>query len=517
MKSLFKIYRRYIFSAAWIAGTVILVNLLALFGVSAYFHSQSRNSPARGTRLRVTQAAQMLEQNPDGTVRMSEEGTACLDSSGAEFAFLLNDAGDVIWDWRLPDEIPTHFSLGEVASFSRWYLKDYPVRVWNCDAGLLVIGEPKFTAAKYSVEFSRDSIRNVPYFLLALVGANILLVLILAVLSGYRLYASLRPVASGIDGLSSGRKVLVPEHGLVGDLGRKLNQAARMLEQQRWNLEKRDTARTEWISGVSHDIRTPLSMVMGYADNLENDAELPEEARKQAGIIKEQSLKIKTLIEDLNLTSKLEYQMQPLRMEKYVPAALLRSVAVSCLNGGLEEGYELEVDIGEELEGLVLAGDVRLMTRALHNLIGNSIRHNTGCRILLSGRLVQQGPVPLCRIGVKDDGNGIPQEIRDILEEKPAMGGPGAAEGGKSLAGQPGNPKGQSGNPSGRPHIMGLRIVKQIINAHGGRMEFSGDGREVILLLPVTGTLDTEKKKEKKKWWEILWYGENRIKTLEKN
>ena len=64
---------------------------------------------------------------------------------------------------------------------------------------------------------------------------------------------------------------------------------------------------------------------------------------------------------------------------------------------------------------------------------------------------------------------------------------------------------------------MGLRIVKQIINAHGGRMEFSGDGREAILLLPVTGTLDTEKKKEKKKWWEILWYGENRIKTLEKN
>ena len=122
--------------------------------------------------------------------------------------------------------------------------------------------------------------------------------------------------------------------------------------------------------------------------------------------------------------------------------------------------------------------------------------HNTGCRILLSGRLVQQGPVPLCRIGVKDDGNGIPQEIRDILEEKPAMGGPGAAEGGKSLAGQPGNPKGQSGNPSGQPHIMGLRIVKQIINAHGGRMKCSGDGREVIL--PVSYThLDVYKRQDK--------------------
>lgn len=495
MKSLFKIYRRYIFSAAWIAAAVILVNLLALFGVSAYFRSQNRNDPVRGTRLRITQAAAMLEQEPVGTVRMSEEGTAYLDSTGAAFAFLLNDAGNVIWDWRLPEEIPAHFSLGEVASFTRWYLKDYPVRVWNCDAGLLVIGEPKLTAAKYSVEFTRDSVRNVPYFLLALVGANIFLVLILAVLSGYRLYASLMPLASGIDGLASGRRVLVPEQGLVGDLGKKLNQAARMLEQQRRNLEKRDTARTEWISGVSHDIRTPLSMVMGYADNLENDAALPEESRKQAGIIKEQSLKIKTLIEDLNLTSKLAYQMQPLRMETYVPAALLRSVAVSCLNGGLAEGYELEVDIGEDLEGLVLAGDVRLITRALHNLIGNSIRHNTGCRIILSGSLLQQGPVSLCRIGVKDDGAGIPREIRDILEDRPLKRGTDAAEGG--------------GYPSvQQPHIMGLRIVKQIVSAHGGRMDFSEDGREVILLLPVAGALDKERKKEKKKWWEVLWYGD---------
>ncbi len=87
MKSLFKIYRRYIFSAAWIAGTVILVNLLALFGVSAYFHSQSRNSPARGTRLRVTQAAQMLEQKSGRDGADVGGRTACLDSSGAEFAF----------------------------------------------------------------------------------------------------------------------------------------------------------------------------------------------------------------------------------------------------------------------------------------------------------------------------------------------------------------------------------------------------------------------------------------------
>ena len=73
-------------------------------------------------------------------------------------------------------------------------------------------------------------------------------------------------MASGIDGLISGKRVLVPEQGLTGELGKKLNQAAAVLDRQRWNLEQRDTARTEWISGVSHDIRTPLSMVMGYME-----------------------------------------------------------------------------------------------------------------------------------------------------------------------------------------------------------------------------------------------------------
>ena len=186
----------------------------------------------------------------------------------------------------------------------------------------------KGVVSKYMMEMSLSSIRKLPFFLIVMVLANLFMVLILAVLSGYRLYSSLRPVASGIDGLISGKRVLVPEQGLTGELGKKLNQAAAVLDRQRWNLEQRDTARTEWISGVSHDIRTPLSMVMGYADNLENKESLSEEDRRQAGIIKEQSLKIKNLIEDLNLTSKLEYQMQPLRMEEYVPCLLYTSRCV---------------------------------------------------------------------------------------------------------------------------------------------------------------------------------------------
>ncbi len=162
----------------------------------------------------------------------------------------------------MPEEIPVHFTLGEVASFSRWYLKDYPVRVELWRKGLCQ-GESKGVVSKYMMEMGfchpygscRFSYRDGSCQ--SFYGAYS------AVLSGYRLYSSLRPVASGIDGLISGKRVLVPEQGLT-ESWEKANQAAAVLT-GRDGIEQRDTARTEWISACPMISRTPLSMVMGYA------------------------------------------------------------------------------------------------------------------------------------------------------------------------------------------------------------------------------------------------------------
>ena len=357
MKSLFRIYRRYIFSAIWIAGVVICVNLIVFLSVQAVIHSWNEESGSSVLRSQLNRVAAALAPDGEGQMSLGADGEAALVEAEAQFAFLLSDDGTRIWGWKLPEGIQEHYTVGEVASFSRWYLLDYPVRVWNCEQGLLVVANSRESVAKYSVEYSRSTVQNVPFFILAVLGANLLLILFLAVLSGYRLYEGLRPIAYGLDRLVDGRRVAVPENGIARDLARKLNQVSRILEVQRQNLNQRDTARTDWISGVSHDIRTPLSMVMGYADSLENDAALPEEARKEAGIIREQSLKIKTLIEDLNLTSKLEYHMQPLRVKDFMPAALLRQAVVSVLNSGQQGNCGLETEIDDALEPVVMRGD----------------------------------------------------------------------------------------------------------------------------------------------------------------
>lgn len=485
MKSLLRIYRRYIFSALWIAGVVICVNLVVFLSVQAVIRSWNEESGFSVLRSQLNRVAAALSTDEKGQISLGADGEAALAEAEAQFAFLLSGDGTRIWGWNLPEGIQEHYTVGEVASFSRWYLMDYPVKVWNCGQGLLVVANAKDSVGKYPVEYSRSTVKNLPFFILTVLAANLLLILILAVLSGYRLYEGLRPIAFGLDRLVDGRRIAVPENGIARDLAEKLNQVSRILEIQRQNLNQRDTARTEWISGVSHDIRTPLSMVMGYADSLENDASLPLEARKEAGIIREQSLKIKTLIEDLNLTSKLEYHMQPLRVKDFMPAALLRQAVVSILNGGGQGSCELETDIDDALEPVVMRGDEALLSRALQNLIGNSIRHNPGCRICVSGRLERKDGQRLCVLSVRDDGNGIPEEVRRILEGL-----------------RPSAPDG--------PHIMGLRIVSQITSAHGGQMRFSADGREVLLYLPTAGTLE-EKRGEAQKWWEILWYGKGRV------
>ncbi len=125
-------------------------------------------------------------------------------------------------------------------------------------------------------------------------------------------------------------------------------------------LRKRETARANWIAGVSHDIRTPLSMVMGYAGQLENDMQLSEDNRKKAVVIVQQSKRMRNLINDLNLASKLEYNMQPINPERQNLIAVIRQVIVDFINMNIDEKYTIEWKTDETLTSCASNVDKRL-------------------------------------------------------------------------------------------------------------------------------------------------------------
>lgn len=94
---------------------------------------------------------------------------------------------------------------------------------------------------------------------------------------------SLQTVTAGLDTLAQGGTVSLPAAGFAGELAQKLNETSEQLRRRNEIIARRDTARTEWIAGVSHDIRTPLALILGWAEQLQRDATLPAAARQKAG------------------------------------------------------------------------------------------------------------------------------------------------------------------------------------------------------------------------------------------
>ncbi len=454
MKSMMKILSRYVLSAAAIAFILLIVNfsLLAVWVIQAGKYEQPNYSTA--------QLANSLTESY-GVYKLTESAENEIEKQ-YQWAMLLDHSGQVIWSKNLPGDVPLKYTVPDIASFTRWYLNDYPVYVWRHSDGLFVLGSEKGSRWKHNIEMSHEVMENTLVWVPALLILNGLAAILLALLFGMRFFRSLRPLAMGIEEMAE-QPVELSTRGLLGDLAAAINKTSTRLIKQEAALNQRDNARATWIAGVSHDIRTPLSLVMGYASQLEDDPELPLAKREQASIIRRQSERIKTLVSNLNLASKLEYDMQPIRQNSVVLATLLRDVATEFLNSMLDDRYTMDLRISEDAQNVVITGDEELLRRAVSNLIANSIRHNSnGCAIKLT---LEKG-LGSCFLSVSDNGAGFPQAILANLNHA------------QYSAGLPN-------------HGLGLTIVRQIIKAHGGTTELHNlpeGGCEVIIYLPTSAT-----------------------------
>ena len=328
--------------------------------------------------------------------------------------------------------------------------------------------------------FVRDLPPEIGRFLVN--AANFTIILTLILILGRRYYRYLEQIGSGITALSRGEKVRVPEEGATEELARSINQTSEMLEEQQKMIEQRDTARMDWIRGVSHDIRTPLSMVMGYSELLEEEPLTPEQMHC-VEIIKVQSIKMKALIEDLNLTSKLEYGSQPLRLAALSPAELLRESAAGAINSGSiapetqdgepSEKHQIELLILPEFETMCIQADRNLLRRVFDNLIGNAVRHNPGgCSIMIMAYCSGGNGI----VEIRDNGVGIPDKTARILNAV-----------GSEFAAADETEETDTDGASDRPHIMGMRIAKQIMLAHGGNLFVKPDRHTAEVVLPSSG------------------------------
>ena len=440
-KSILKLVSRFVM--------IIVCSLLVLFVLNiCLFIGVSFQGMASGGGWQATEElTEELQENGDGTYFVSERGKQILAERDAWAVLVQDGTGDVVWcSENLPAEIPLHYTAAQISADTLGYIEDYPTTTAARENDLLIMGHPKETYWKSMWNtYDLSLIKNLPRNAVMIFLVNLLVVFLIYAFSTSGIVRYIRPLIRGIEALPEER-VYVREKGLFTDLAHSVNEASEKLKIQEQELKKKERARANWISGVSHDIRTPLSMVMGYAAQMEDDAELPDEARKRAQMIRLQSVKMKNLVNDLNLASKLEYQMQPLHMERISLAAVVRQTVAEFANLDFEEKYPICFEAKEGSGRGMIRGDKDLLCRAIGNILTNSQVHNPdGCGIMVETDAGDGAFV----IRLEDDGIGIGEEELQKLQSTPHyMMSDGGVE----------EPR----------HGLGLLIVRQIVAAHGG-------------------------------------------------
>ncbi|WP_226001245.1 sensor histidine kinase [Paenibacillus sp. BJ-4] len=228
-----------------------------------------------------------------------------------------------------------------------------------------------------------------------------------------------------------------------------LSAQLRRNEEERAEIEKR---KQQWVAGVSHDLKTPLSYIEGYAAMLtaqEYDWS-DEERRSFSMCISEKVTEMKQLIQDLNASMQLKESPLPIQLKKEDIVEFLRSAVIDIANHPSAEQYEFSFTSMEA--AYIMPFDSKLLGRALQNFLINAIIHNPpGTHVSMKVNKENEK----LHISIEDDGIGM-------------------------------NPNGFMQVSHSKGH--GIPIAKSFIEAHNGTLHIlpgSKAGIRIEILLPL--------------------------------
>ncbi|WP_040950950.1 HAMP domain-containing sensor histidine kinase [Gorillibacterium massiliense] len=228
---------------------------------------------------------------------------------------------------------------------------------------------------------------------------------------------------------------------------------------ERTELEKKELelGKQRMILNLSHDLKTPLTTIQGYAKALQlGMVDSPEKQRRYLEIIDQKSNVVVALIEDMFQLATLESLEYPFVAEVGDIAELLRHIAIEFYDQFERKGIVITVQIPEEKITILM--DRKLMHRAVSNLLSNALQHNEeGTEVTL---ILEEPDSASVRIQVCDDGASIPEELKDTLFQ-PFV-------------------KADQARTSGGGTGLGLAIAHQAIELHGGTLRLLEETRRKV-------------------------------------
>ena len=247
MKSFGAYISKYLASFAAFILLLLFINVIIF--VVAFRKTVTEDYGATSPRTMLERTAASVTHDA-----LSEEAAQRLREQNI-WALYLTPDGNCFWAFDLPAEIPQSYTIQDVALFSKGYLADYPVFVWNTADGLLVLGYPKNSYMKLTSNYySIAAIQRLPLFLMGMLGTDLICLFIAYYCSRRKIIRNTEPIVVAVEKLSDGKAISLHVDGELAEIAESVNKASNI-------LSKQNEAIANWISGVSHDIRTPLSMM----------------------------------------------------------------------------------------------------------------------------------------------------------------------------------------------------------------------------------------------------------------
>jgi len=329
-----------------------------------------------------------------------------------------------------------------------------PIKVDDETVGYLIFSAPPFDANSPE----RDFLNRTTQLLLYSALATMAIALILGVLLSRSLTSPIRELTQATHAVSQGdlsQQVPIRSSDELGELGKAFNKMST-------ELSRSVNARRQMTADIAHELRTPLSLILGHAEAV-HDGVLPP-TPENFEIIREEAVRLEHLVNDLRILSLADAGELTMSLQPIEPERLLQEVAALYHYQTQQKNITLDLDIAASLSTLEV--DPGRMTQVLTNVLDNALRHTLeGGRIILSARDVN-GQVELA---VQDSGPGLQAEDLERIFER--FYRTDAAR------------QREADSGSG----LGLAIAKSIVQAHGGQLSAeseSGKGLKVIIRLP---------------------------------
>ena len=251
--------------------------------------------------------------------------------------------------------------------------------------------------------------------------------------------------------------------GVLSAMAEDINSLGDGMQAALQNEIRAERMKSELITNVSHDLKTPLTSILSYSDLLCQEHLTPEEANDYAKIIHQKSLRLKNLTSDLFDISKVQSGAEQMQCERIDACTLVRQALGEQDKAIAESRLTLKVNIPER--EVPIWADGKKMSRVMENLIGNCVKYAlSGTRVFVTVSEQAQQAV----IEVKNIANYAMDFDASEITERFVRGDAARSTEGSGL---------------------GLAIAKSYVEACGGTLtvEVDGDLFKVRICFPVYG------------------------------